>query len=249
MLQKYTEQAALEGELETAFNLDYSSILQSELTASISSIQLNTQLMANFALSAGLSQSAIDGRVRKISKQANHTERVIEDLLMLLKTQNDFPSSEKQALELMSIEDHLGIRFDEYSACRKYRIEEYLKGVYVHSHVNATIMAFQKLIDAIEYFSIGDRPVLCVKLDGKQVIVNISIELGLRQSNFSGEKEKALSHKENINNSAFNLRMLLVNKLFSLAGCEFNMNQKANTQLFEVYLPLAQSTQRQTDAA
>ena len=234
------------------FNFDLSNILSRNFTGPISVIKLNTELINRMAVGCGSNEGAMRGRVRKILNQANNVENILEDLLLLLRIEQGILEKSKLEYKVLDLEDQLSVCFEEYSACRQHRIEDYLKGVYVYTDFEKTVSAFERLINLMRDFSSGEKPELIVKLDSD--FVNVNITMAFHERKDFSEWESFFSYRVNFDDSEkasmLSLRLYLIKKLFNLADCNIVASKLSNRVTFMIAMPLAQSmVQQKSDSA
>ncbi|KYG71321.1 signal transduction histidine kinase [Roseivirga ehrenbergii] len=234
------------------FNFDLSNILSRNFTGPISAIKLNTELINRMAGGCGLNEGAMKGRVRKILNQANNIESILEDLLLLLRIEQGMLEKSKLDYKILDLEDQLSVCFEEYSACRQHRIEDYLKDVYVNTDLEKTVLAFERLIDLMKDFSSGEKPELIVRLGDD--FVNVNITMAYNEKKDFSEWESFFSHRVNFDDneraSMLSLRLYIIKKLFNLADCQIVASKLSNQVTFMIAIPMAQSMmQRKPDSA
>ncbi|MGW8123026.1 hypothetical protein ACV07N_10255 [Roseivirga echinicomitans] len=236
---------SLNGIQPQPLNFNLSNILTRNFKSPISAIRLNSGLINRLVASCGESQGPMKGRVRKILNQTDRIESIIDDMLLLLRIEHLVHSQAKADYRLLDLEDQLSICFDEYSACRQHRIDEYLKGVYVATDIEKTIWAFERLINLMKDFPSDKKPELLVKLD--QQFVNISISMTYNKRKDFAEWEAFFSdHEKFLDNermSSLSLRLYVIKKLFDLSDCEIGASKLQNKIVFVIAMPLAQRMQ------
>ena len=239
------------------FNFNPSSILSRNFKGAISSIKLNSELISRVAGSCGVNEASVNGRVRKILNQTDNIESIIDDMLLLLRIEHLMLDQTKEDYKVLDIEDQLSICFEEYSACRQHRIEDYLKDVYVNTDFEKTVWAFERLINLMRSFPSGNKPELIVRID--EGFVNVNITMTYNEFKDFSEWESFFSSRVNLSDnermSMLSLRLYVIKKLFNFSHCQIEASKAQNGISFIIAMPLAHrisddnSVEAKSDAA
>jgi|GEM_PF-6076458 len=255
--QKVHEGLPFNGTCFQPFSFNLSNILSRNYKGSISAIKLNTELISRIAGSCGVNEGAVKGRVCEILSQAESVGNIVDDMLLLLRMEHQMLDQSKEDYKVLEIENQLNICFQEYSACKEHRIEDYLKDVYVNTDFEKTVWAFDRLINLMRDFPTGNKPELMVKLD--QSFVNVNISMAYNDRKDCAEWESFFSNRVNFTDnermSMLSLRLYVIKKLFNLSNCQIEASKSSDKITFAIALPLAhrmldqKSTQMKSDAA
>lgn len=240
--QKVHEDLSCTGTQFQPFSFNLSNILSRNFKGPISTIKLNTELIGRISGSCGANEVAMKGRVRKILNQTENIESIVDDMLLLLRIEHQMLDQARVDYKVLDIEDQLSVCFEEYSACRQHRIEDYLKDVYVNTDFEKTIWAFDRLINLMKDFPSGSKPELIVKLDKSFVNVNISMTYNERKDFTEWESffSNRINFTDNERTSMLSLRLYVIKKLFNLSDCQIGASKSPNKITFVIAMPLAQ---------